>query len=147
MSAECQHVTPTVVAEGDQVVVTVPLRTKRRRGRKEIIVPEGLGPDPVEVRTNEPLALTIARAHRWRELLDSGRVGTLRGLAQELEVSHAYLSRLLRLTLLAPDLVEAILEGTEPSGLSIAQLAALPLEWEGQREAVEEQAGPWRDHD
>jgi hypothetical protein len=79
------------------------------------------------------LALTIARAHRWRELLDEGRFRGPSELARALGLSHAYVGRLLRLTLLAPDIIEAVLEGTEPSGLSIAMLAALPLDWEEQR--------------
>jgi len=122
----------TVIAGEQHLIFTVPLRIKRRRGRKEIIVPGGISPQE-EPRTNESLALTIARAHRWRELLDEGRFRSVSELARELGLSHVYVGRLLRLTLLVPDIIEAILAGTEPSGLSIATLVSLPLDWESQR--------------
>ncbi len=133
---------PVTVAGEQCLVISVPLHINRRRGRKEIIVPAGLTPEePVEVRTNEPLALTIARAHRWRELLDENHFESASELARSLGLSHAYVGRLLRLTLLAPDIIEAILYGTEPSGLSIAMLAALPLSWQDQRERIVEACG------
>ncbi|MGD0111867.1 MAG: hypothetical protein ABSD48_08370 [Armatimonadota bacterium] len=116
------------------VVVSVPLQTKRRRGRKEVIVPAGRGPGaPAWPRTNASLALTIARAHRWRELLEEGRFGSIRALALALGVDNSYVARLVRLSLLAPDIVETILDGTEPSGLSLAKLFRAPLDWGRQR--------------
>jgi hypothetical protein len=116
------------------VVVSVPLQTKRRRGRKEVIVPAGHGPGvPARPRTNEPLALTIARAHRWLKLLEEGRYGSIRALALALGVDNSYAARLLRLSLLAPDIAEAIPDGTEPSGLSLEKLYRAPLDWERQR--------------
>lgn len=124
----------TLTAEGDCLVVQVPLQIKRRRGRKEVIAPVGLSPDdPPSTRTNESLAMTIARAHRWREVLEAGRYATIRELAQALGMDHSYVARLLRLTLLAPDIVEAIIEGTEPSGLSLEKLYRAPMEWGEQR--------------
>ena len=129
----------TLSANGDCVVFHVPLCIKRRRGRKEIIVPSGMdGATPDEARTNRGLALTIARAHRWRELLESGRYATIRELAADLGVDNSYVARLLRLTLLAPDLIEAILDGTEPDGLSLDKLYHAPLMWEEQKRALEQ---------
>jgi len=62
---------------------------------------------------------------------------SIASLAKRLKVDHAYVSRLLHLTLLAPDVIEAILNGKEPSGLSLARLnKAFPLEWEEQRIAL-----------
>ncbi len=117
--------------------MSVPLQTKRRRGRKEVIVPAGHGPGvPARPRTNEPLALTIARAHRWRTLLEKGRYGSIRELALALGVDNSYVARLLRLTLLAPDVVEAVLDGTEPSGISLEKLYRAPMEWERQRQEL-----------
>jgi len=127
----------TLSANGDCVVFHVPLCIKRRRGRKEIIVPSGMdGTTSDEARTNRGLAVTIARAHRWRELLESGRYATIRELAADLGVDNSYVARLLRLTLLAPDLIEAILEGTEPDGLSLERLYGLPPGWEEQRRVL-----------
>jgi len=126
-----------IVAEGEQLVVSVPLAMKRRGGRKQVIAPGGAESGiPAQPRTNVPLALTIARAHRWRELLEQGRYGSIRSLARELGVDNSYVARLLRLSLLAPDLVEGILEGTEPSGLSLQKLFRAPMGWESQRQEL-----------
>jgi len=126
-----------IVAEGEQLVVSVPLAMKRRGGRKQVIVPGGAeSGTPAQPRTNASLALTIARAHRWRELLEQGRYGSVRKLALALGVDNSYVARLLRLSLLAPDLVEGILEGTEPSGLSLQKLFRAPMEWERQRQKL-----------
>jgi len=126
-----------IVAEREQLVVSVPLAMKRRGGRKEIITPGGQAPESQShSRTNASLALTIARAHRWRGLLEQGRYRSIRALAGELGVDNSYVARLLRLSLLAPDIVEAILEGTEPSGLSLQKLYRSPMEWERQRQML-----------
>ena len=124
------------LADEAALVVSVPLTIKRRGGRKEVIAPGGGTPvAPVRPRTNASLALTLARAHRWRDLLEAGRYGSIRELALELGVDSSYAARLLRLTLLAPDLVEAILDGTEPTGLSLETLYRAPADWEEQRKA------------
>jgi len=126
-----------IAAEGAQLVVSVPLAMKRRGGRKQVIVPGGAeSGTPAQPRTNASLALTIARAHRWRELLEDGRYASIRELALALGVDNSYVARLLRLSLLAPDIVEAILDGTEPSGLSLGKLFRAPMEWESQRQEL-----------
>ncbi len=123
-----------IAAHGDDVVVTVPLTLKRRGGRKEV---DSSTNSRVAASTGAqvPLALTLARAHRWRALLESGRYGTIRELSGALGMDNSYVARLLRLTLLAPDITEAILEGTEPSGISLEKLFRLPLDWEKRRRA------------
>jgi AraC-like DNA-binding protein len=127
----------TLTVEGDCLVVQVPLMIKRRRGRKEVIAPVGFSPDdPPPARTNESLATTIARAHRWREVLEAGRYATVRELAHDLGMDHSYVARILRLTSLAPDIVEAIVDGTEPDGLSLEKLYRAPMVWEEQRQCL-----------
>ena len=125
------------LADEAALVVSVALTLKRRGGRREVIAPGGgTLTASARPRTNACLALTLARAHRWRDLLEEGRYGSIRELALQLGVDSSYVARLLRLTLLAPDLVEAILEGTEPSGLSLEMLYRVPGDWEEQREAL-----------
>jgi 16S rRNA U516 pseudouridylate synthase RsuA-like enzyme len=132
-----RRVVSDIVAEREQLVVSVPLAMKRRGGRKQVIVPGGANSGAsTQPSTNASLALTIARAHRWRELLEQGRYRSIRSLAQELGVDNSYVARLLRLSLLAPDIVEAILDGAEPSGLSLEKLYRAPMEWERQREEL-----------
>jgi AraC-like DNA-binding protein len=130
-------VRPTLTVEDDCLVVQVPLQIKRRRGRKEIIGPGGSSAgEPVPARRNEPLVMIIARAHRWRDVLEAGRYATIRELAGDLGVSHSYVARILRLTTLAPDIVEAIVDGTEPGGLSLEKLYRAPMVWEEQRRVL-----------
>jgi hypothetical protein len=127
----------SIVVEGESLVVTVPITVTRRQGRREIITPGNEESSAsVTTRTSASLALTIARAHRWRELLEEGRFASIRELALALGVDNSYLARILRLTLLASDIVEAILLGTEPSGLSLGKLFRAPMDWEGQRRAL-----------
>jgi hypothetical protein len=75
--------------------------------------------------------LAHRRAHRWRELLEQGRYRSICALARELGVDNSYVACLLRLTLLAPDIIEVILDGTEPGGLSLEKLFRVPMAWEG----------------
>ncbi len=126
-----------IVAEREQLVVSVPLAMKRRGGRKQVIIPSGANSGAsTQPSTNASLALTIARAHRWRELLEQGRYRSIRELAKELGVDNSYVARLLRLSLLAPDIIDVILDGTEPSGLSLEKLYRVPMEWEDQRQML-----------
>ena len=84
--------------------------------------------------TQEPLVTALARAFRWQDLMESGRYASITELAAALRVDRSYVRRILRLALLAPDIVEGILAGREPSGLSLERLTKdLPVSWEEQR--------------
>ena len=126
----------TLEHHGDSVVIRIPMDLKRRSGRKEIIVPEGLpGTERPKSPSQEPLVTALARAFHWQELIDSGRYGSITDLAEALGVDRSYVGRVIRLTLLAPDIVEAIVRGDEPSGLSLERLVKkMPMLWEEQRE-------------
>ncbi|WP_246164191.1 hypothetical protein [Blastochloris sulfoviridis] len=77
----------------------------------------------------------LARAHRWRRMLESGEFATVQDLAAAEKINPSYLARVLRLTLLAPDIVEAILDGRQPAGLQLNDLLApFPVEWERQHD-------------
>ncbi len=125
----------TVQRDGECIRIRIPMQFKKRGGRKEIIMPEGLSQHLAD-RTayQKPLVAALVRAHQWKRVLDDGRIPSITALAKRLNVDRAYVSRLLHMTLLAPDIIEAILYGREPSGLSLARLnKAFPMEWEGQR--------------
>lgn len=124
----------SVIQDDGAVRIRVPMHLRRRGGRKEIIVPEGPGerPSPTS-RSGNPLAIAVARALCWQQLLDEGAYPSMHALAEKLGVDTRYVSRILDLTLLAPDIIEVILAGTEPDGLSLAKLYRLPMEWEEQR--------------
>jgi hypothetical protein len=80
----------------------------------------------------------LARAFRWKRLLDSGRYASISEIAAEVKIDRGYVGSILRLTLLAPDIVEAILDGRQPpeSGFP-ALLKPFPLEWQRQREKLQ----------
>jgi hypothetical protein len=80
--------------------------------------------------------VAVARAHRWKELLESARYGSWVEIAAAQGVDPSYVARILRLTLLGPDIVESIVDGTEPDGLSLGKLFRAPLNWDEQRRAL-----------
>jgi len=125
----------TLQNEDQGIVVNVPLTLKKRGGRKEVVLPQAFASDsPMRPSHQEALVIAIARAHRWQKLLDEGKFESISDLAREIGLDPSFAARLLRLTLLAPDIVEAILTGDEPSGLSLTQLTKqLPMTWEEQR--------------
>lgn len=95
----------------DTVTVTIPFRVAKRGGRKEVQLPPG-----ANIRSPDyTLIKAVARAYRWRKILESGDMGTIAELAESEKVSPSYLTRVMRLTLLAPDIIEAILDGNPPS--------------------------------
>ena len=139
MKSEAAVAEPRLVERDGRMVIIIPMQFKRRGGRKEIIVPRNAKNVSPAVAENpavqKPLAVAVARAHRWQSLLDQGRYNSMNDLADAARLDRSYVRRLLNLTLLSPNLVRAILEGREPSGLSISQLmAGVPERWEEQVE-------------
>ncbi len=95
----------------DTVTVTIPFRVTKRGGRKEVQLPPGANnrsPDYTLIKA-------VARAYRWRQILETGDMGTIAELAEREKIAPSYLTRVMRLTLLAPDIIEAILDGNPPS--------------------------------
>jgi hypothetical protein len=121
--------------DGSTITVFVPMTWRKRGGRKVIVAPpgcDGWAPPP---RIDRALVKALARAWRWRRLLESGKYLTLAELADAEKISRSYVSRVLRLTLLAPDLVERILDGRD--GPTLPQLLKpFPVEWERQRQML-----------
>lgn len=117
---------------GEIIVVTIPLQLKRRGGRKLIIAPEGAVEAPPR---EETLAKLVAKAHRWLRMMESGQYRSIKDLAAQEQIDDSYLARVLRLTLLAPDIITAILDGRQPDMLTWRELKnPFPMEWEKQRE-------------
>jgi len=128
---------PAMISDDGGLRIRVPMSLKRRGGRKEIVVSQGLPRRRRSaVQTHSALVLAVIRGHHWKELLESGRYPSIDALAARMGVDNSYVGRHLNLALLAPDIVEAVLMGREPDGLSLAKLYGLPLEWEAQRQAL-----------
>src|SRR5262245_27848291 len=94
------------------ITVRVPLRLHRRGGRKVVVTPAGaIAPISRQPTIDNALVKAIARAHRWRHMLESGQYASTAELANSEEINQSYLCRILRLTLLAPAIVEAVING------------------------------------
>jgi hypothetical protein len=123
------------------VTVMVPLSIRRRGGRKRIIGPDGqpvrAGGDAsgvAETRGDPALVKALARGFRWRRMLEEGRYASIRELAAAEGVDRAYVGRLLNLTLLAPEVVEAIVDGRQPAEATLpGMIMPLPVDWNEQR--------------
>jgi hypothetical protein len=106
---------------------------KPRGGRKLMIAPGGIV-NRGTTAADTTLVKALARAFRWRRMLETGRYGTIDELAAAEKINSSYVSRLLRLTLLAPDIAEAILDGRQPEGMTLPGLMGpFPVEWGRQR--------------
>lgn len=115
----------------DTVTLHVPFRIVKRGGRKEMQLPE----EAAQRRhTDGTLVKALARAFRWKRMLDSGEYASISELAERENISFTYMARLMRLPLLSPELVEAIMDGRQPACITLANLMApFPLDWEEQR--------------
>jgi hypothetical protein len=125
-----------VSADGETITVHIPLTFRKRGGRKLVVTPDGAewAPRP---RVDNAMVKALARAFRWRKMLDTGVHATLEDLARAKGVHATYVSRVLRLTLLSPEIVEAILDGRQPGEMQLDDLLeGFPLEWGGQRAAL-----------
>jgi hypothetical protein len=131
---------PEVIAASDgSLTVTVPIRIKRRGLRKVVTLPDG---DRVQPRpwddTPTPLQLALARGHRWLTMLESGEAKSMKEIALREGVDDSYVSRMVNLTTLAPDIVAAILDETLPPEVTLFEIAAgTPLVWAEQWGKVE----------
>jgi hypothetical protein len=119
--------------DGSTLTVFVAMAWRRRGGRKVIVAPPGSEAWASPPKIDGALVKALARAHRWRRLLEGGRFGTLADLADAERISRSYVCRVLRLTLLAPDIVERILDGRPTAGLA-QFLKPFPVAWERQRQ-------------
>ena len=117
------------------LTVRVPLTIRKQRGgRKLVLTPGGMANRGASA-ADTTLVKALARAFRWRRMMETGRFATLNELAAAEKINSSYVSRLLRLTLLAPNVVEAILDGRQPEGMTLPGLMEpFPVEW--QRRAV-----------
>jgi hypothetical protein len=131
------------------VTVSVPLTIRRRGGRKQIIGPDGSvarqgdgGTGFVPVRGDPALVKALARGFRWRRMLEDGRYASISEMAKAEEIERGYLGSLLRLTLLAPAVIEALLDGRHLASVEqTALLGPLPAGWSLQIERFTDRRG------
>ena len=121
--------------DSDVISVNLPMTFKLRGGRKVIVLPDGTQGSPVPMATiDNTMIKAIARAFRWQKLLENETYGCLEEIARAEKIGSSFVSRVVRLALLAPDIVEAILAGKQPASLTLKDLMLpFPVEWERQR--------------
>ena len=118
----------------ETVTLHVPFSIVKRGGRKEMHLPDGAQQQP---KADNTLVKALARAFRWRRMLESGEFATIAELAESEGIAPSYLTRVMRLTLLAPAIVEAILDGEQRPEVSLAlALEPFPAQWDEQRRAL-----------
>lgn len=126
---------PSLAEDGRTLTVRVLLTMRKRGGRKLVVAPAGAAYAPPRVRVDNTMAKALARAHRWKRLLECGRYGSVAELAAAERINQSYLCRVLRMTLLAPDIVEVILDGRQPVSMTLAGLMRpFAAAWSAQKE-------------
>jgi hypothetical protein len=137
MTTPAQAIKTVVSADGRTATVSIPVTFRQRNGRKQILSPSGAAPWSPAPRADTAIVKAIVRAHRWRNMIESGECPSSAELARAEKINESYLGRILRLMLIAPDITEAILAGRQPSTLQLNDLVKpLPALWIEQRTAL-----------
>lgn len=147
---------PKIESDGRTITVRVPISIRKRGGRKVVLAPDGTLMPTRKLfyqQVDSAMVKAIARAFRWREMLETGEHATIDEIAMAEQINGSYLSRILRLTLLAPDIVEVILEGRQLPTVTLATLMrCVPVSWIDQRVKISDGRQAYRrqsllDHD
>lgn len=116
------------------ITISIPIKMRKRGGRKLVLAPDDADWAPAGPKVDNVMIKALARAFRWRRLLEAGTYATIDELAAAERINPSYVSRLLRLTLLSPDMVGAILDGRQSPKMTLATLMEpFPVQWELQR--------------
>lgn len=129
----------SISIEENTISIFVPIKIKNRggRGSVSIITPQNKTLSVAEKQSHDfRLINAIAKAHRLQQKMDQSPNQTISSLAAKEGLTHGYMGRLMRLNLLAPDIIEAILDGRQPKSLKVIDLLRqeIPLLWEEQME-------------
>lgn len=121
--------------EENMLVISLPVSFSQKSGRRWMIVPPS-GDKPVSKapKQDDALLKALIRAHKWAQALEAGRITCLDQIAREQNINGSYISRIIRLNLLAPDIKTMILDGRQPQTMRLADmLKSFPDEWQAQR--------------
>lgn len=111
--------------DGKTITVRVPISIRKRGGRKIVLTPHGIEQDSASLRPrhiDQAMVKAFARAFRWREMLEFGTFSTIKEIARTEGINESYIARILRLTALAPDIIEAIVGGDQHSRITLPAL-------------------------
>jgi len=132
-----QHDADTIERIGDQVTLIVATKLGRNGIRHAMTMPDGKSVLTAQ-KPNQLLLRNLTQAHDWRRLLSEGKGHSVQSIAKANNCNQRYVRKLLQLAYLAPDIVEAILDGRQPETLQLKHLTdrALPLDWASQRSSL-----------
>ena len=123
--------------DGKTMTVSIPMSFTIRGGRKLVVSPDGSDWKRPRHRIDNTMVKALARGFRWQRLLESGQYATIEEIAKAEKINTSYISRILRLTLLSPEIVEMILDGRQPTSMTLKSLQkSFPIDWEAQREML-----------
>ena len=122
---------PKLSTDGKAMTVHVPMTFQTRGGRKLVVTPDGVPSwAKPRQRIDNAMVKALGRAFRWQKLLDTGKYATIEEIAEAEKINTSYVSRILRLTLLSPEIVERILDGRQSAGLTLKTIQKnFPIEW------------------
>lgn len=125
--------TPGSTGGDDEFPIQIPARLKRCSGAVRLVIPPGHAKEMIP-RPNQPLIRALAHAHVWKDGLMSGRAHSIREIAKREGVTERYVGHLVRFAFLAPDIMEAIVSGSQPADLELERLQnRIPVAWDEQR--------------
>ena len=129
---------PKLSTDGKAMTVHVPMTFQTRGGRKLVVTPDGVPSwAKPRQRIDNAMVKALGRAFRWQKLLETGEYATIEEIAKAEKINTSYISRILRLTLLSPEIVEMILDGRQPTAMTLKSLQkGFPVCWEAQRELL-----------
>jgi len=112
----------------ETITIHIPFRIVKRGGRKEMILPPGTHS---QRKIDNTMVKALARAFRWKRMLESGHFATIGDLASKEGIASSYMTRVMRMTLLAPEIIEAIVEGRQGPEVTLAGLLEpFPALWQ-----------------
>jgi hypothetical protein len=115
------------------ITVRIPIVIRKRGGKKLVLAPDGKTAPSFSRRIDNSMVKALARAFRWRDLLENGTYATIAEIAESENINETYVGRVLRLTLLAPRAVELIMDGQHPAKVDLASLMrSFPTIWREQ---------------
>jgi hypothetical protein len=128
------------IMDGTQRVTMVPLTIRRKQNRKLLTPPSGSSSNVMSGGMDIPMIKTLGKAFYWQRLLDEGKYATATELARAFKLEPGWVAEVLRMAHLAPDIIEAILDGSQPRHLNLQTIRGrhepLPRDWEEQKKML-----------
>ena len=128
------------IMDGTQRVTMVSLMIRRKQNRKLLTPPSGSSANVMSGGMDIPMIKTLGKAFYWQRLLDEGKYATATDLARAFKLEPGWVAEVLRMANLAPEIIEAILDGSQPRHLNLQTIRgrheSLPRDWEGQKKML-----------